>query len=99
MTAGTLTPYSGNDPYVFVSYSHKDTAKATQIMRMMSEAGVLFWFDKGIDPGSEWDENIAFHVENCGCMVAVVSRNYLQSDNCKDELKFARDLKTEILVV
>ncbi|MBR4459208.1 MAG: toll/interleukin-1 receptor domain-containing protein [Clostridia bacterium] len=99
MAAGTLTPYSGNDPYVFVSYSHKDTAKATQIMRMMSEAGVLFWFDKGIDPGSEWDENIAFHVENCGCMVAVVSRNYLQSDNCKDELKFARDLKKEILVV
>lgn len=99
METNAFIPYGGKEPYVFISYSHQDKGKASQIMQIMSDAGILFWFDKGIDPGSEWDENIALHVENCGCMVALVSKNYLQSENCRDELKFARDQKKDILVV
>ena len=99
MESSHLKPYDGTKPYVFVSYSHKDSEKAFYIMNLMKAAGVLLWFDKGIDPGSEWDDNIATHLENCGCLVAILSRNYLASENCRDELKYARDLKKDILVI
>ena len=99
MDSGLLKPYNGNKPYVFVSYSHKDSEKAFYIMNLMKASGVLLWFDKGIDPGSEWDENIATHIEKCGCLVAIVSKNYLASENCRDELKYARDQKKDILII
>lgn len=87
------------EPFVFISYAHKDMAQALSIISMLQQANVTLWYDKGIDPGSEWDDNIAEHISACGCMICVVSRNYLASDNCKDELKYARDLQKEILIV
>ncbi len=99
MDSSHLKPYEGNEPYVFISYSHKDSEKALYVMNLMKVAGVLLWFDKGIDPGSEWDDNIAMHLENCGCMVVILSKNYLASENCRDELKYARDLKKDILII
>ncbi len=93
------TPYDGNEKYIFVSYSHKDTPRVGGIIRKLSESGYNVWFDSGIVPGSEWDENIANHIENCGCFIAFMSKNYLESNNCKDELNFARDLEKDRLVV
>lgn len=97
----TISSSSGADEkrYVFISYAHKDTKRVTELLSLMTEAGISLWYDQGIDPGSEWDDNIAMHIEKCGCMVAVISHNYLASDNCKDELKFARDRKKDILII
>lgn len=86
-------------PFIFISYSHRDQAQAMNIIRMLLEAGVSLWYDKGIDPGSEWDDQIAGRIDSCGCMISIVSRNYLSSDNCKDELKYARDLRKDILIL
>ena len=65
----------------------------------MQDAGFRIWYDEGIDPGTEWDENIANHVQNCGYFLAMISKNYLASENCCDELNFARDENKERLLV
>jgi len=93
------TPYSGDEPYIFISYAHKDKDKIMPIIHRMQEDGFRIWYDEGIDPGSEWDENIAKHVENCGYFVSFMSYNYLRSNNCKDELNYARDLDKTCLIV
>lgn len=92
-------PYDGNKPYIFISYAHRDSARALPIIERLCAQGYRVWYDQGIDPGTEWDENIAEHVENCGCFVALLSEHYLQSNNCKDELNFARDCEKERLIV
>lgn len=78
-------------PYIFISYSHRDSAKVYPVIKHMMESGYNVWYDEGIDPGTEWDENIAKHVKGCSYFIAFVSNNYIGSKNCKDELNFSRD--------
>ena len=92
-------PYRGAEPYIFISYAHKDAARVWPIVAKLQLDGYRVWYDEGIDPGTEWDENIASHVTGCGYFLAFLSENYLRSDNCKDELNFARDLgKKQVLI-
>lgn len=92
-------PYNGKEKYIFVSYSHKDSHKVLPVISRMIADGYRVWFDQGIDPGSEWDENIAQHINSCGYFAAFISDNYIASGNCCDELSYARDLDKDRLVV
>lgn len=86
-------------PYVFVSYAHKDMERVTVVINQMVQNGYNVWFDEGIDPGTEWDEMIAQHINNCSYFIAFISKNYIDSKNCKDELNYSRDLdKPQFLV-
>lgn len=38
-------------------------------------------------------------MEGCGGFIACVSEKYVSSDNCKDELNFARDLGKDRLLI
>ena len=92
-------PYRGAEPYIFISYAHRDADRVWPIVAKLQLDGYRVWYDEGIDPGTEWDENIASHVTGCGYFLAFLSENYLRSDNCKDELNFARDLgKKQVLI-
>ena len=92
-------PYTGDAPYIFVSYAHKDKNKVFGVIRSMQEQGYRIWYDDGITPASEGDENIAGHIKGCSYLIAFISQNYISSDNCKDEIKYARDLRKERLLV
>ena len=94
-----LQAYRGNEPFIFASYAHRDEARVAPIFSRILKDGYRFWFDAGIDPGTEWDENIASHIKSCGYLIAFISKNYLASDNCKDELNYARDLNKKRLLV
>ncbi len=94
-----FAPYEGNDPFIFVSYSHKNRDEALSIVERLQEDGYRVWYDEGIHPGSEWDEYIARYVANCSLFLALLSDEYLQSSNCKDELNHARNKeKNRVLV-
>ena|GEM_PF-3179257 len=92
-------PYRGNEPYIFISYSHKDSRKVWPVIEQMQADGYRVWYDEGIDPGTEWDENIAAHVTGCEYFIAFISKNYINSENCKDELNFSRDLGKKQLLI
>ncbi|MBQ7086511.1 MAG: toll/interleukin-1 receptor domain-containing protein [Clostridia bacterium] len=92
-------PYNGNEPYIFISYSHKDSLRVLPVIERMQKDGYRVWYDNGISPGSEWDENIASHVKECSFFIAFMSDNYLASDNCKDELNYSRDLDKQQLII
>lgn len=93
------TPYRGDSPYIFISYSHKDSDVVFYIIGQLQMKQYRIWYDEGIDPGTEWDENIAEHIENCGYFIALLSEAYLESSNCKDELNYARELEKPRLLV
>lgn len=95
----TVTCYRGDKPYIFISYSHKDSGRVLPIIADLTERGFRCWFDEGIDPGTEWDETIAKNLNSCSYVMAFISANYLQSDNCKDELNYARDKNKPRLLV
>lgn len=88
-----------NKPYIFISYAHRDGDRAYEIINGLENAGYNVWYDGGIDPGTEWDQNIANHVKGCVYFIAFVSEAYIGSENCKDELNYARDLDKDRLLV
>ena len=53
--------YHGDDPYIFISYSHRDTDTVTRIMETLRAQGFNIWYDDGINPGSVWRDEIAMN--------------------------------------
>lgn len=89
--------YEGSKPFVFVSYSHKDTPYVIEVINALDANGVRIWYDSGIEAGSEWPENIAKHLKACACVLCFISPNYDASDNCRRELAFSLNLKKPTL--
>ncbi len=87
----TPTAYAGNEPYIFVSYAHKDSDKAFPFIAALQKKGYNVWFDAGVIPGYEWPDYIGDKVLGCSLFVFLVSKLSLESKNCKDELHFARE--------
>lgn len=85
----SVRPYEGKEPYIFISYCHKDRAFVFPIIENLARDGYRVWYDEGIDPGSEWPEIIASHLNNCTVCVAFISENSLNSHNCRREINFA----------
>ena len=94
-----IIPYDGDEPYIFASYSHRDKDRVFPVIKMLQGRGYRVWFDEGIDPGTEWDDNIAEHLGSAGYLIPFFSENYFGSQNCSDELFFARELGLNILPV
>ena len=94
-----LKPYEGAEPYVFVSYSHKDSEKVFAILQRLQSEGLRIWYDKGIEWGSEWPDYIAEHIHNCRCFMTFHSINSKNSRNCKQEIYFAVKHEKDILSI
>jgi len=82
-------PYEGNEPYIFVSYSHRDNGMVYPVIEYLTRLGYRIWYDNGIHPGTEWPEVIAEHLNNCSAFLAFISSRSLSSHNCKNEFNFA----------
>ena len=95
----SLAPYQGNEPYLFLSYSHRNADSAAEAIRYLKSAGFRVWYDEGVIPATEWDENIAQAIENCDYLIALISEAYLSSSNCLDELNYARDRNIPLLLI
>ena len=85
----SICAYNGNEPYIFVSYSHKDNATVLPIVTKMQADGYRVWFDAGIHGGEKYDRTIAEKIRGCDHFIAVLSENYLDSAYCHTELFYA----------
>lgn len=91
--------YRGSEPFVFVSYAHADAELAYPLISGLQERGMRIWFDDGMDVGDIWDEVIPDHVEQCTAMLCLVSTRFTDSDNCLDEIHYAKEQKRELLIL
>ena len=94
-----MTPYEGSNPYIFISYSHKDTDAVLSVIDTLEKNGFRVWFDAGVEAGSEWPEYIASHLRKSACVLAFISQNFVSSVNCRRELTFAQNLNLPMLNV
>ena len=84
----TIT-YEGKEPYVFVSYAHKDAALVLPVVAGLVESGFRVWYDAGIEAGTEWPEYIAAHLAEAHCVIAFLSPASVASQNCRQEITYA----------
>ena len=92
-------PYEGRDPYIFFSYSHKDSDRVYPLLEQMVRDGYRVWYDDGNHPGDDWLENIGQHLNNCHLCLAMMSQNSEESHNCKKEVSFAVQCDKKLMAV
>ena len=84
-----LKPYQGNEPYLFISYAHANEQAVGSVLEHLEKQGVRFWYDDGIEVGSEWPEYIAERLASSQMMLAFISNAYAVSNNCRKEMHYA----------
>ena len=94
-----IAAYEGNLPYIFVSYAHKDSREVFELIEKLSAKGYRIWFDEGIEPGSEWPENIANHLLHADMVLAMITNDSMESINCRREINFALSKNKPFLAV
>ena len=97
MAKKPLRAYEGNEPYIFISYAHKDSDSVLPIIRRLQDENFRVWYDAGIEAGTEWPEYIAEHIKECSCFVCFISQSALDSHNCRREINYAIKLKKNVL--
>lgn len=91
--------YSGEKPYIFVSYAHNDASIVVPIIEKLQTDGFRIWYDKGIEAGTEWPQNIAEHLADAACIMIFMSHNSANSHNCRNEINLASELKKEMFII
>lgn len=78
--------YEGTEPYVFVSYAHKNSQQVLDVIKQLYDNKYRVWYDEGIAPGSEWPKNIEKHLQGASAVIACISKESLASPNCENEV-------------
>jgi WD40 repeat protein len=81
--------YTGEDPFVFVSYAHADESEVIPEISWLQSNGLRVWWDEGISGGSRWRDDIAERITHCQVLVFYVSPRSVQSTVCREELEYA----------
>lgn len=79
------------DPFVFISYSHRDRAVVLRDIIELKRSGVRLWYDKSIGYGEAWDEYALSVLDkpNCVGVVAYISDFSVLSVNVAKEIERA----------
>lgn len=96
---GKVEAYKGDEPYVFVCYSHVDSGVVYDDLVMLGGRGVRAWYDEGISAGARWRAEIAGALEGSSRLIFYVSPASLGSPHCQREVDFALDRGVDILPV
>lgn len=91
--------YQGDDPYVFVSYAHKDAAVVYAEITRLHADGIRICYDEGISPGELFTDELADFIEGATCFLYFVTPNAVQSRNCLNEVQFATSRDKRIVAV
>lgn len=92
-------PYNGTEPFIFISYSYKDSDIVLPIIERMVDDGFYVWFDEGTEEDPASRDFISQKINSSYMFLAFVSENYLGSERLISELNLARDeSQTKLLV-
>ena len=99
LAALPFSAYKGNEPYMFISYSHKDSGEVYPILSQFHRQGYNVWYDEGIEPGIEWPEEIANALNTSRLFVVFITPNSVASENVRNEINFALAKKTPFIAI
>ena len=83
--------YTGQEPYLFVSYSHRDTAKVLPILDALYDRKYRLWYDESCETGNDFRDELRHRIENCEAVLLFVSEASMASPFCGMEIIVARE--------
>jgi len=94
-----LEAYKGDEPYLFVSYAHKDKNYVYLEILRLHELGFRIWYDTGIEPGQRFWKEIAAAIKKCSIFVVFLSPDAATSPNVANEISFAITRGVKLLAI
>lgn len=91
--------YTGNEPYLFVSYSHRDTSDVARVTNKLSEKKYRIWYDESCENGNDFRSELRERIEKCEAVLLFVSENSMNSPYCGMEIIVARENKKRLYPV
>ena len=81
--------YEGDEPFIFVSYSHTDKLQVYPIIDYLNKKGIHIWYDEGIPISENWKKSIVENLERCKAFLLFITPHILDSDYVRKEISFA----------
>ena len=91
--------YKGDEPYLFVCYSHEDSGVVYPELQWLREQGVNVWYDEGISAGKNWREAIGDALLGASHVLYYISKGSLDSRHCNREINLALDEGKDVVPV
>lgn len=83
--------YTGKEPYLFVSYSHRDTAKVYPILDALYDRKYRLWYDESCETGNDFRDELRERIEGSEAVLLFVSESSMSSPFCGMEIIVARE--------
>ena len=81
-----LPSYEGEEPYIFVSYSHADVLKVREILSVLDKEKFRFWYDDTMEIGEDFRNELQYKIEKCSAFLLFISPASMQSKYCGMEI-------------
>ncbi|WP_128853323.1 toll/interleukin-1 receptor domain-containing protein [Bacillus sp. CDB3] len=83
---------------VFISYSTKDASIADMLCSKLTGAEIEYWFaPKDIPVGGVYSKHIVQGIQECSCVLLILSENARQSGHVENEVEAAVNYKKRII--
>ena len=94
-----MLAYEGNQPFIFISYSHTDRERVLPIIESLADKGFRIWYDDGVNAGARWADDIADHIAASRFVLAFISHRWTKSGFCRKELTFAVECEKGLIPI
>ena len=78
--------YTGKEPYLFISYSHRDTAKVYPILDLLYDRKYRIWYDESCENGNDFRDELRYRIEDAEAVILFVSKHSMASPFCGMEI-------------
>lgn len=91
--------YVGNEPYLFVSYSHRDTAQVYPVLDILYDNKYRLWYDESCETGNDFRDELKNKIEGCSGVILFVSESSMNSPFCGMEILCAKEKNKRIFPI
>ncbi|MFW9773836.1 MAG: TIR domain-containing protein [Promethearchaeota archaeon] len=91
--------YTGDDPFLFVSYAHLDKLEVYPIIDYLNKMGIKIWYDEGIPVSENWKKSISVNLDRCKTFLVFISPHIINSEMVRKEISFALKKKKPFFAV
>lgn len=91
--------YIGDEPYLFVSYSHRDTAQVYPVLDTLFDNKYRLWYDESCETGNDFRDELKNKIEGCSGVVLFVSESSMTSPFCGMEILCAKEKNKRIFPI
>ena len=91
--------YTGDEPYLFISYSHRDTNKVYPILDALYDKKYRLWYDESCETGNDFRDELRERIRNAEAVILFVSEASMTSPFCGMEIIVAREYNKRLYPV